>query len=253
MYRWAEPREYVFSDSDYKHWLSRAPEPLSSASVLARRSGICRGEMIALQKDSVTLHEKADGDGFWGEIDVRRGLKQHCRRRILKVNKEMWDVLKELLSKSNCKHVFTSPDDATRPLTPHTLGSQARRMKAKGGFTKEALTRAPAHSPNRNGRTHRCFHFAANCWAQRHKDHNALRASTRAGGGSAFKRLHGGKSASGVHGALALTLDETQVAQLLRGEVISLSIPAGTTELRLNSTQEPTHQPSLPFGNVLSQ
>jgi len=146
MYRWAEPREYVFSDSDYKHWLSRAPEPLSSASVLARRSGICRGEMIALQKDSVTLHEKADGDGFWGEIDVRRGLKQHCRRRILKVNKEMWDVLKELLSKSNCKHVFTSPDDATRPLTPHTLGSQARRMKAKGGFTKEAGLHALRHT-----------------------------------------------------------------------------------------------------------
>jgi len=134
----AAPREYVFSQEDYEHWLNSSPEPFKSASILARNSGICRGEMLALQRDCVALLEMPDKDRFFGEIEVRRGLKRSGRRRTLKINRPMRDVLQALIAKSSCAHVFTTPDDAEQPLSKNTLAHQACRMKAKGGFHKEA-------------------------------------------------------------------------------------------------------------------
>ena len=48
-------RDYIFTDDDFKRWLGFCPEPLRSASVLARWSGISRTEIVALQKDSVEV------------------------------------------------------------------------------------------------------------------------------------------------------------------------------------------------------
>jgi len=146
MYGQPEPTEYVFTDDEYEKWVNSAPELLKSASVLARWSGICRGEMLALQKDSVNLLDQPDCDGFYGEIEVRRGLKRKCRRRTLKLNREMRDALQVLMLRSRCHHVFTSPENPAKPLVRYTLDSQVRRMKAKGGFHTESGVHALRHT-----------------------------------------------------------------------------------------------------------
>lgn len=88
-------REYTFSDDDYRRWLEIAPEALRSASILARECGICRGELLALRKDKVVLHDYADNDGLWGTISVVRGLKRKARKRPLSITREMAEVLRE--------------------------------------------------------------------------------------------------------------------------------------------------------------
>ena len=42
--------EYIFDDPTYQHSISNAEEPLRSASILARNSGITRVEMLNLEK-----------------------------------------------------------------------------------------------------------------------------------------------------------------------------------------------------------
>jgi hypothetical protein len=116
MYEQPEPNDYIFSPEEYEHWENSSPEPLKSASILARNCGICRGEMIAMEKDSVVLLDSPDNDGCFGEIEVRRGLKRKCRRRTLKVNRQMRNVLQALIAKSKCAQVFTTPDHPERPV-----------------------------------------------------------------------------------------------------------------------------------------
>jgi hypothetical protein len=98
--------DYVFTPGDYRDWLDAAPEPLRSASVLAHDCGACRGELLALQRDCVYLRESPDERGFWGTIEVRRGLKRDARRRSLPVTEAMAVVLVKLLSRSECDYVL---------------------------------------------------------------------------------------------------------------------------------------------------
>jgi len=50
--------EYVFDEVTYQLWLDNAEEPLRSASVLARNSGITRVEMLNLERDCVISSAK---------------------------------------------------------------------------------------------------------------------------------------------------------------------------------------------------
>jgi site-specific recombinase XerD len=133
---------YIFSDADYRKWLECSREPLKSMSVLAMGTGMRVGEMLALQKDSVHLLDESDEAGFFGDVEVRTGRKAICRRRTLRLSRELRDTLQTLVSGSECQHVFTSPKDPTKPLAASVLTRQIADARTKGGFAKEASLHA---------------------------------------------------------------------------------------------------------------
>jgi integrase len=131
-------REFIFNDDDYQHWLNVAPEPLRPASVLARECGICRGEMLALQRDAVILNDEPNEKGLYGYFNVKRGLKRDSRKRELPITAEMRAVLLPLLDESQCQYVFTSLTDRTQPLSPWTLEDQIGRTRKELGLDPDA-------------------------------------------------------------------------------------------------------------------
>jgi integrase len=150
-------REFVYSEADYQAWLKAAREPLRSASILAHDGGICRGELIALKRDCLHLSDRPDAYGFWGKIEIRRGLKRDARRRDIPITESMAAALHILLAESKCNHVFTSLHDHSQPLSANTLADQHRVIMKTCSFDPDAglhslrhtfLTEAGRHTQN---------------------------------------------------------------------------------------------------------
>jgi integrase len=139
-------RDFIFSDKDYNEWVKTSPEPLRSASILARNCGMSRNELIALQKDCVLLTSIPDDHGFFGVIDVKRGLKRESRKRKLPITEAMREVLIASIKQSKCKFVLTSPQSPGKAMSPNTIEDQIRRIRSSLELPKDSGLHALRHT-----------------------------------------------------------------------------------------------------------
>ena len=182
---------------------------------------------------------RADADGFYGEIVIKRGLKRDSRRRTLKVNLPMHDVLQVLLQNSSCDHVFTALRDPKKPLDANELSRQVKDVKLKGGFHHDAGLHALRHTfLTEMGELTDPYTL------QRIAGHSTITTTMRyvhpqkQAMESAFRRLFDSEQRNGATGVTLVELAPDQMEKLLAGLEVPLRLASGTRELRLRSTQK---------------
>ena len=93
-----------------------------------------RSETVGREKNRSihSLLSFAGEDGrVCGELTIKRRLKRRARKRRLVIDREMKEVLVELLARSQCEYVFTNPQDPTKPLKPWVFETQMTALRAK--------------------------------------------------------------------------------------------------------------------------
>jgi len=131
-------RDFTFTDDQYANWTAAAPEPLRTASILARGAGLSLNEMMALQKDCIHFEDKPDARGIHGVIEIRRGLKRESRRRNLPITAAMRKVLVTAMKQSRCKYVLASTVSPAKPMSKNTIEDQIRQTRIKVGLPTDA-------------------------------------------------------------------------------------------------------------------
>lgn len=92
------------------------------------------------------MKKAADENGFWGTLEIRRGLKRKERRRDLPITEDMAAVLGSLQAESKCEYVFTSLRDHSQPLSGNTLANQHRDIMETCSFHPDAGLHALRHT-----------------------------------------------------------------------------------------------------------
>jgi integrase len=67
----------------------------------------------------------------YGELTIKRGLKRRARKRKLKIDREMKEVLEQLIAVSQCDYVFTKPDDPKAALPAWVIETQMAALRER--------------------------------------------------------------------------------------------------------------------------
>jgi hypothetical protein len=75
----------------------------------------------------VVIRKEPDADGNWGDLIIKRGLKQRARKRVLQIDEESKPVLDNLIAQFKCRHVFSHARHPDQKLQPWVLESEMGR------------------------------------------------------------------------------------------------------------------------------
>jgi integrase len=135
--------------------------------------------MLNLEKECVLIRKRPDEDGNWGDLVIKRGLKRRARKRVLKINEEVKEVLERLVTESKCRHVFSQPRHRDLKLEPWVLESEMGRLREMARDKIKIDSDAGLHTLRHTflteaGEYTDAFYAAVHRRARHHQDHDAV-------------------------------------------------------------------------------